>query len=252
MDLLKLPEKSYFSHEELALRWQCEQSLIDHYINEGWLREAVDAKENYILKSLFDINNSKILEKLEQLNEYISIEKLGERLLENHKDIYDFISYIKPTRFVYILGKNHSLSQLPYNLSKDEVNPIFFCSTVFTSFSGDLIFSGKLNDKEITGDEKSQLNFESPILSYDDLVITREERDRFEKEYNLTIIKDAQEELVSTQGHNSYRRVFMTLAEALLGKNDFTAKELKDHVEKRFPGKRLPTEKTLKKYLEDK
>jgi hypothetical protein len=252
MDLLKLPEKSYFLREELAVRWQCKQGLIDHYINEGWLREAVDAKKSHILKGLFEINNSQVLNKLEELNEYISIEKLGERLLENHEDIYDFIRYIKPTRFVYILGKNHSLSQLPYNLSKDEFNPDFFQSTVFTSFSGDLFFSGRLNDKLITGDEKSQLNFEPTVLSYDDLVITREERDRFEKEYNLTIIKDAQEELVSTQGHNSYRRVFMTLGEALLGKNDFTAKELKDHVEKKFPGKRLPTEKTLKKYLEDK
>ena len=39
---LKLPDRTTFTKEQLANRWKCDISLIDSYIGDGILRQAID------------------------------------------------------------------------------------------------------------------------------------------------------------------------------------------------------------------
>ena len=44
---IKLPEKDYFTRDEIAQRWGCERDLVDHYVEHGSLREALVLSKEY-------------------------------------------------------------------------------------------------------------------------------------------------------------------------------------------------------------
>lgn len=52
---ISLPEKEFFTLEEVAERWGCSCDLVSHYLSEGWLRLALDTKHFPCCLDLLDL-----------------------------------------------------------------------------------------------------------------------------------------------------------------------------------------------------
>lgn len=54
---IRLPEKEFFTLEEIAERWDCGCGLVSHYLSEGWLRLALDTKHFNVFMDMLDLED---------------------------------------------------------------------------------------------------------------------------------------------------------------------------------------------------
>lgn len=62
-DNIQLPEKHHFNLREIADRWSCYTGILFYYIDEGMLRPALPVKELAEESTLFDIETATIIER---------------------------------------------------------------------------------------------------------------------------------------------------------------------------------------------
>jgi hypothetical protein len=195
---IKLPEKEWFTFEEIAARWQVDVATVAHYVWDlHLLRPAYVVKEMSLrgLEPLFGSDT-------EQTEKYSSW-ALSYSLTRSSGDKYN-------EKFIYILPGmidqntsdiesfplfSHAITLLPEHGSPDDYGTIHFDSETncLADFQNEPLYlevtasiDGKSFDPCLPGIPVSNKYF-----------ITREERDRFEKEHSENEIKvtgKAQEE----------------------------------------------------------
>jgi len=181
-----LPEKEFFTSNEIAERWGCDTSLISHYINDmRVLRPAIISKD-------LDLPRSKHIRG-----------QVADRLFEADTKTDDFIElpkflYVKPWKFVGLFGDN------------DDYCNSTFCD--FEDFEGREYCLAEVEGLHPCDDGEIISRFHDNQPS--ELYITKEERDRFEKEYCSTqkeVLLD-REMVLNTidkniQAHNKSKKV---------------------------------------------
>jgi hypothetical protein len=105
---IKLPEKNYFTRDEIAQGWGCERDLVDHYIEHGSLREAlVLSKESFSEVRRFKYLKCDLRSKV--FYNYTNFwrrdyEDLTDLLAESETEI-DAQSIVKCPKFAYVLNE---------------------------------------------------------------------------------------------------------------------------------------------------
>lgn len=168
------PEKNYYSVQEITDRWQCSTETIIHYVEEIMLRPAIDVNDILDEHALFDLEGAaKELPGEADIN-------LGDLLVPNKAlgEVLDRNLFDRNHRFVYINADYifASMADPPYIYGLEE-------------------FSGKLLGLANPYSRKTRPYTPTTLLqwrlgtSYEwnpsEIIITREERDRFEREHNM-------------------------------------------------------------------
>ena len=179
MTNLKLPPKEYFTREDLAERWKCDLSLIDHYIKTGKLREGFDSNESgyhYLRKLWYFVCE----------DDGWSTEKLLDAI-EDGKPLSEFTSsattFVSCPRYLYMSPLPNARGEVkepnPFNLVG---NILFLCSfyDVPVRFFHDSKGNVLIPVKEMDGE--NYITFPSIPKRRFNFIIPLEEVLRFESE----------------------------------------------------------------------
>lgn len=165
MTEIKLPEKLYFTLEELATRWQCDESDIRHYIDEGMLRPSIEGIEldEFALQLITDLSGLEGGRSSEAIDQWRS----GGKYVEWTENPEHAVRWCDLPRFLYINAR--------YRIDA----PTEWQITVLETFDGK---EYALADNPPPGAGPTECSpFRLDIThSYIRPVITLEERDRFE------------------------------------------------------------------------
>jgi len=161
---LKLPEKTYFSLDEIADRWGCNVDLLEHYISEGWLREGAFGEEilaNHFV-TLSELTDNAIKERVEL--------EILTGSYEFSRDEEDCVRSLDDgsTQLFYLNVKNYQIDLMRPDLGVQ-------CSEMET-FEGDPIY--------LLDSDRRPTHIPTQLLK---TVISREERDRFEREHSINV-----------------------------------------------------------------
>lgn len=155
----RLPEKVYFSLEEIAERWGCSTEELRHFISEKWLREAIESVEVWSGLEFVDINRAQGLFRKAVRSPLRSV------LSEEGREILKQCILDPIPRFVYIdASEGASKFSCVYD----------YDGTKYLMVSG----IKKYHESEIK-------SHSIKLTDCDGTVVPREERDRFERQYGV-------------------------------------------------------------------
>ena len=229
IDLKKLPEKDYFSFEEIAERWSCELETIYHYIYEkrilypaiSTIKEGINAvcsrsDENY---SEYE-KLSKLLYGMVDLGKEIP-HRIVIPLKDNNRTIQEMIDSInfEPLKQCYVWGKRlpSFLYQVP-----SELIPYPDGTNYRMMMEGKNTWGFYISARDISGKRYTLLSHLNtprvyPVTPKMFNLIPKEERDRFEKEYGITENSVNVQNRVSKKTENLYLELIQVFAEVILG-----------------------------------
>ena len=229
MNFKNLPEKEYFSTDELAVRWGCERDRVEYYLCEGTLRQAFDTRHlDFVhvgLSNYINIDSSHndffygykqgLFKTGKQKKAYYSA------LIREHPHFLMEYWQQDCPRFLYVSNDDSRLDRFHGGGIQERVNNFepdgkLDCLGYCFNFEGQPMIPLEL-------DASGSWIFTELGLPYDwesQLVIPREERDRFESEHKIGEDKKSASigglEL-SSKTKNHYLRVILNLSEALYG-----------------------------------
>ena len=188
MKALKIPEKLYFTIEELVDRWQCDESTVWHYINEGMIRPAIESAELALLDIMLsdDLDGIKINYNLQGADYW----RRGSRNARLTDDCGEFLSWKDMPRYMYFDARNRIdtvESVVGWNVEvgiKTEQQEVWEVTVLET-------LEGKeyaVTEMQPPGNHSAECKpFRLDIKThYLAPIITREERDRFESEHAMS------------------------------------------------------------------
>ncbi|MCP5187032.1 MAG: hypothetical protein H6991_04640 [Pseudomonadales bacterium] len=193
-DEISLPEKSYFSVLEIAERWGCSSEQVIHYMDEGQIRPAIKSVDIFGL-GIFD------------LDVVIEAEKRAGR--DFHADIWQFATghsidkqniidatlwFRREFRFYYInrqdiehIGDRTVISMME-DLGRHKYGLVRGCDTYEPAVHD-------ITNLVIRGDESPYILVHHPYTWNPlNVIVSREERDRFEFEHSISRNSERQSE----------------------------------------------------------
>ena len=170
MKEIKLPEKLYFSLEEIAERWECDEGTVRHYIKEGMLRPAVDSSELHGDWALFE--------------DFSGVDTWPGDELKNWRYGYEDLIWQRATRSQKIY-RRHSLPRFMYinglHLVFNLGDELFV--TVLENIEGKEFGISRFAGLPLSDESPAEFSIRMLHVTnrYNSPWITREERDRFER-----------------------------------------------------------------------
>jgi|GEM_PF-5548450 len=252
---IKLPEKDYFTRDEIAQQWCCDVELVSHYVSRGLLREAVITARS----GLSDLHsatyfqcdaNSKIFKSYR--NCPVFFDDLTE-LLSLCSEILDIRDVVACPEFAYLADTENMLflqdefKSLSTGDMLDGITPRYWDTgeIYFLAGPGDERYIPVIpSKKDPFSDLKNwcinKIVIERENFDFDGKVIPRSERDRFERLHNvegdnmLTSQAPGKANPASTKEENNRYRVIAIMLELLTNKEKrktFASQEqLKDYL----------------------
>jgi hypothetical protein len=271
LDLNRLPEKDYFSFSEIAERWECDTSLIQHYIFEQKsLRIAAhyrpsdqhrllpisyfNGQHNFIGECIWEVVNSNpppyrirrpYFENFVNFN-FTEITNLN--LLE----VPLFNQVDEETQFVFLYLDTDSLSGADPGLIEAKL-----VREEYEDYGSK--FYSENNSKcylMLQFEEKGKTLFAFDFIPLKEfLYITKTERDRFEKEFEITKDTKSVQQQVSKKTENLQLELMQLFAGTMLkeGLSNNPHTDVEQIIKKlAVANKTLPcTKETLAKYLKE-
>jgi hypothetical protein len=162
----RVPEKFYFDIREIAERWGCEREHVEQYIEQGLLRQAVITKN---ITGAYLLNPDEIPDSDEKKKH---VNTLGLWVVDdNYFCFYFSLPRHSDHKFLYLNAEY-------FEADPDSFDGYEDMTSCVETFHGERIYL---------------ISMESPDRTYHlkvrcfPLVITREERDRFEREHGINI-----------------------------------------------------------------
>ncbi len=256
LNLENVPEKGHFTIAEIAERWEVDDSVVEYFIFEKGLRLAAyvrDLKTNCFLIAREKGIDADIVMELGAFTRE-TCDNFSPNQTSGIAPTYELINTEKE-----VLSKHLILPGWPYSHHElpKYIYYIYWPNSPFTPmaelFDGlVLLFLESFNHVDLDTKNISQLVFKllkAEMFKY----ITKEERDRFELEYGISIETKSIQQQVSKKTENKQRRVIKALSEYALNRPltdqpHSDAKEIDLTLSRK--GIQLPcTPETLVKYL---
>lgn len=160
----QLPEKEHFSIQEISERWGCEASRVKHYIYDmRTLRPTV-------MPEGFDLPTEKIIFGLP--DKFFFNDEANEA---DFSGLPKYL-YVQPVGFPDRFEDRHSADSSDW----------YFIFNSFKDFAGEAYFLAEVDNLFPPDKKEITYNPHNFRVRATELVITREERDRFESEHTLT------------------------------------------------------------------
>jgi len=276
LKLNNLPEKDFFTIEEIADRWSCGVDTVNHYIFESKiLRTAIKTKDIGLTSFSVHDNQFTFLELggfvakvydecVYSTGVFIFIDKLltsenkGNKLKEN-------VDEINLPQLIETAVRSSEMPKFMYQIQPELLNYDVLCESIKNPYRGTI--NNPYMENKYLKFYLSVMDFEGnryllvdplrekiiPTFPYKFNIISREERDRFENEFGITEETKNVQNLVSGKTENMYLELIQLFVGSMLrdglSDNPFTDA---GKIERKLAsqGKKLPcTKETLAKYL---
>lgn len=234
LNLDNVPEKGHFTISEISERWKVDKSVVEHFVFEKGLRLAAYTRDLGIAGLLVSPEGRPNMEFIGELGNFliktcedIQLNKAGGSLFPyelRNKEITFSEENVRTPNTILSKQEYPKYLYLHFGLDKQSL-PIIATANLFGGHSVFILADYKID--VITGNYFDLVFFaiRKKIFKY----ITREERDRFEKEYGITTETENVEQKVSAKAENKMLEVIQTLASCLLdsglSENPFTDAE---------------------------
>ncbi len=222
LNLDNVPEKDNFTISEIAGRWDVDESVVEHFISDKSLRLAAYTKDLDIGGFLVNLNASTrgyLNNKLARFT-WETIEKtgVGYAVGQRYKCIIEGTDFKLPSEQVMTIFSHYDdypkylyLPKYPFQTSEIKW-PLTYQAGLFDGSAA--YFIADFNVDFVTG---STSNFVLYVVRNDFFkYITKEERDRFEREYGITTETENVQKEVGKKTENKMLEVIQALAGALL------------------------------------
>ena len=243
---IRLPKKLYFTLEEIAKRWNCEENTIRHYIDEGMLRPSIESKE---------LDDAWLFHDPEGMRnggprETLAAWRHGSRYAKwIEKPDKVTTCYVLP-RFVYFNARHRLSGSRILARSGDDGDGLYLTrSTPKWGITVVETFEGK--EFAIAGDpmqgQRGPVVYEPHRLDiterYESPFITCEERDRFEREHDIVV--DGQEAPAKTAEPQQEAPAGDLVFPYATRELEAMREAVRLHWEDYTPDKRQPTQKEI-------
>ena len=214
LNLNNLPEKNYYTFQEIAKRWSCDINLVEQFIEQRKLRPAAILKELPIDGLIIDI------EKLDKANSYywysalsitdgpLAFNNQEQDILPAHLPDDSEISTVNLVSKDQILARGE-LEQYKYLY----YSPDYYVS--LSTFGGEkvLCVQSVVHDRANILSNLILGRLNKKYFNY----ITKLERNRFENEFGITSETTDIKKEVAAKTENIYLQIIGTFSQALLG-----------------------------------
>jgi hypothetical protein len=216
LNLNSLPEKEYFTFDELAARWHCELSTVDQFIGQNILRPTAIIKELPIAGLIINVEN---LDK-ENFFYMSSVFNIVDGALAFNDQEQDIL----PIQGEYEVNEISALKVVSKDqvLVKEELEQyrcLYFSPDYYQTlltFGGEKVLCVESVDHDRGNNTLSNVTMGRLNRKYFNY-ITKLERNRFEKEYGITSDTTDIKKEVSAKTQNMYINIIATFSQALLG-----------------------------------
>ncbi len=223
LNLNNLPEKEYYTFQEMADRWGCDTNLIEQLIEQNQLRVAAILKELPIQGLIIDVEN---LDK-ESPCYIFSMVKFADwtPVWDDVDEVQDIFKWELDNKGIPI--KRSNLIAKNEILSSEDLKQYryLYLTPTFLSLStneGSLVMCVDVTGYNFDDDYATNLVIGRPNRKYFKY-ITKFERNRFENDFGITSDTAAIKLNVSAKTENIYLKLIQIFAEVLLG-DDLTDK----------------------------
>lgn len=223
LNLNNLPEKEYYTFQEMADRWGCDTNLVEQLIEQNQLRAAANLKELPIRGLIIDIEN---LDKespyyIRSMVEFADWDPMLDDFA-NQRNFYtvELDDNELPIKSSNLIAKNEILSS-----EKLKQYRYLYLTPTLNSLStneGNLVMCVDDTGYDHDNDRATNLVLGIPNREYFKY-ITKLERDRFENDFGITSDTTDIKLNVSAKTENIYLKLIQIFAEVLLG-DDLTDK----------------------------
>lgn len=216
MTVIDLPEKDYFSRQEIAERWGCDVELINYYIKHGLLHEALHT-ENFecsglqMFRYFICTEGSDVFKGFRHLSvKDMTFAQYLESIGHEKPDYLDEKLASCP-RFVYLKPTLSNMLETFVEADTSVGYPNFASVFSFLATNSDDRYIPIYDEweNEVTRPYNQFLEYHESMD--EQIVIPKEERDRFEREHS-----GAKEKELTTKTKNAYLKTINALSRALI------------------------------------